>query len=132
MMIADFFADYLISEGFENVFVSNRPDSPNDLICLTDETGIIEDYEIDYASDTPGLMVYVRGSYKYANQQIWDIHFALAGVNNLGGDDFVVSHIKTQALPAQIEIDQHGRRIFTAHYLPNIEHKTNHNRIQVN
>ena len=127
---------YLQSEGLgtfgTDLFVSQRPDSPDNCIILYDETGIVSDYQSDYGSDWVGVQVMTRGSYSYAQSKIWDIHNTVTAWTDGSTDDFTLVTTTIQTPPAQIDIDEKGRRVFTAHYLFLVTQKENKHRITLN
>ncbi len=124
--------EYLTSEGFSDVFGSDMPDSPDDCIVIYDEAGIDEDYMQEYASDSMGIEVLVRGSYSYASNKIWQVHRKLLGLQGLENDDFVLRIIRTQTPPAQVDIDDKGRKIYSAHYVALTNAKDAGNRQPIN
>ncbi len=119
---------HLIDQGYENVFASIMPDQPDNNITLYDEAGIDEDYMQEYASDSHGIQVLVRGSYSYASNMIWKVHREFLGLQGLENDEFVLKIIRAQTPPAQIEVDNDGNRIYSAHYVALTNAKESGNR----
>jgi hypothetical protein len=118
-MVSEFFATYLENQSLgtkgTDLFVSQMPDK-DDVICLFDEQGIDQDYFQAYASDAMGLQVMVQGSYSFCKDKIWDIHKNIVGLTNQDQTDYRLVVVQIQSLPQQIELDEQGRRIWTAHY----------------
>jgi hypothetical protein len=130
--MVDLLADYLEGEGFTDVFISEMPDEPKDCIALYDEPGIDEDYMQEYASDSRGVEVLVRGSYTYASNMIWRIHREFLGLQGLENDEYNLRVVRTQTPPAQIEIDNKGRKIYSSHYVALTNAKESGNRQPIN
>ena len=90
-MIADQIKDYLVAKGTgtygTNLFISTIPDTPDNAVCLYDETGTVSDYQGDYGSDWVGLQVKVRGSYAWASVKVWEIHNLITGLHSIDQDE---------------------------------------------
>jgi hypothetical protein len=118
-MITDFFATYIQNQGIAtkgtDLFVSQMPDQ-DDAICLFDEQGIDQDYMQAYASDAMGLMVMTQGSYSFCKDKIWEVHSSIVGLTDEAFDDYRIIVVQIQSMPQQLEMDDDGRRIWTAHY----------------
>lgn len=132
-MIVKWAHSYLLTQGISSseLFGSRQPDSPDNCVTLYAESGVVTAYQSDYGSDWAGLMVRVRGTYSYASDKAWEIHNLLTGINSLDTDDFYLTASQIQAQPAQIDVDEMGRREYTAHYLFLIAQKTNNHRISI-
>lgn len=134
-MILEYFKDYLATKKVgtfnTDLFVSSMPDSPDDAICLYEETGMVDGYHCDYGVDWIGMQVMTRGSYTFASSTIWEIHNLITGTNKKDTDNYYLVTSTTQTPPAQVDIDTKGRRVYTAHYLFLVEQKTNENRINL-
>lgn len=136
--MTDYITTYLSEKNAgvfgETLFRSTRPDTdgvPDNCIIVYDETGIVKDYQSDYNSDSAGLMVMARGNYTYAYSKIWECHNLICGLNGIETDDYYITATQVQSTPAQIDIDDRGRRIYTAHYIFTITRKANENRIPI-
>lgn len=127
--------DILVTAGVgtfgTNLFISQMPDSPDNAVCLFDESGVPDGTSNAYAWDDMGLMVMVRGSHSFAKSKIYQIHNAIVGLTKQIGDDGVLTQILVQTPPAQIELDNKGRRIWTAHYIAPLESYIHGNRMPI-
>lgn len=119
-MVAEYITSYLNTEGIgtsgTDLFYSFRPNTPDDCIILYDEVGPDEGYQNDYGADTMGLQVMTRGSYAFSHSKIWTIHKKILGLKEIDATDFYLKVVRKQTDPRQIEVDEEGRRIYTAHY----------------
>ncbi len=141
--MTDWAKDILVAEGIGtaynastapdgDLFISQFPDSPDNCIILWDESGIPDPVDNAYARDGYGLMVYVRGSYSYAKGKIWTIHRELVGRTLESHTDGTLVQCMIQASPTEIENDNQGRRVFTAHYVSPVELTESKHRIPIN
>lgn len=124
-MISSLIKDQLSDYGTfgTDLFVSSLPDSPDNCIVVYDEPGTVQPYQSDYGSDWAGVQILVRGSYSYV-QKIWDIHNDISALENIDSTKFVLVRSLVQTVPSQVDIDDKGRRIYTAHYMYLINPKT--------
>lgn len=123
-MLTDFFKDYIedntsLTFGTD-LFISRDPDSPNNMVRLSNESGFRQPYQNAYSSDWLGLMVRVRGSMPWAENTMFEIHNLITGYGQVLSDDFFLIATWCQGEPQQIEIDSNGRAILTAHYLAHV------------
>jgi hypothetical protein len=112
-----------------DLFVSMLPENPDNCIALYDEPGTVQVYQNDYGSDRVGLHVLVRGSYNFV-KKIWDIHNSVSAYENINSERFVIVRSYIQTVPSQVDIDDKGRRVWSAHYEYLITQKTS-NRILI-
>jgi hypothetical protein len=117
-------------EGVD-MFTGQIPDEPNECIVLFDEQGVTDPVDNAYGRDGVGLQVITRGSYDYAKGKIWDIHSRLVGKELQVTPDGILVQVMIQGAPTQIDNDEKGRRMFTAHYISPIEHFNAGNRITI-
>ena len=112
-----------------NLFTSLMPEKPDNCIVLYDEPGSVQPYQHDYGSDWVGLHLLMRGTYSYV-QAIWDIHNTIVAYENIGSTKFTLVRGMVQTVPSQVDIDDKGRLVWSAHYLYLINPKTT-NRILI-
>ena len=129
-MIAEYIASQLTDFGTlgTDLFYSSLPDTPNNVICVFDESGVVQPYQSDYGSDWVGVQILMRGTYSYV-KQLWDIHNFITGINEIDTDDFYLVTSTVQNVPFQVEVDDKGRRVWSAHYMYLLSQKDNTNRI---
>lgn len=131
-MITTFYKDYIeanTSLAFgEDLFIGRDPDSPDDMVRLSNESGFRNPYQNNYASDWIGLMVRVRGHMPWAEETMWELHNLIVNYGEVETDDFWINTTWCQGEPQQIEIDEDGRSILTAHYLSKVVWKQSTNR----
>lgn len=123
-MLTEFYKDYLVTQTdlvFDtDLFISRDPDTPDNMVRLSNESGFREPYMNAYSTDWLGLMVRVRGYMPWAENTMFEIHNLLTGYGQVLGDDFYVIATWCQGEPQQIEIDSKGRSVLTAHYVAHV------------
>ena len=112
-----------------DLFTSLMPEKPDNCIVLYDEPGSVQPYQHDYGSDWVGLHLLMRGTYPYV-ETIWDIHNTIVAYENIGSTKFTLVRGMVQTVPSQVDIDDKGRLVWSAHYLYLINPKTT-NRILI-
>ena len=122
-MIADALAEYLSIQGLgvlgQEVFWRQLPESPDNALCLYDETGIVLTESQDYDSDVFGSQVIVRGSDAYARQKAIEIHREMTalGIDQAVPGDIELMSTHIVSVPAFIGNDEKGRALYSAHYM---------------
>lgn len=132
-MLTEFFKDYLVAQTDlvfgTDLFISRDPDTPNNMVRISNESGFREPYMNAYGSDWLGLMVRVRGDSQWVEAKIFEIHNILTGYGQvLNGDDFYLVATWCQGEPQQVEIDSDGRAVMTAHYIAHVNWVSTTNR----
>lgn len=118
-MIATGIKDHLVAQGVgtfgTDLFVSQMPDTPDNVMCVFDEAGPVLPEMSSYDADNFGTMIMVRGSYSFVKAKMIAIHRA---VTSLAGtfDSIRIIDTHIQSEPKYIETDNKGRRVYTVHY----------------
>lgn len=119
-MLSNNLKDYAVSAGIgvfgSDLFVRKYPDSPDDMVCIYDDAGIVPTGGHDYDMDVFGSKWLVRGDYTYASNKILEIHRKVSGLmQDFGQINVMVTHIQSE--PQFVENDDKGRAVYSAHYL---------------
>lgn len=127
-MLTDFYKDYIVAQtdlAFgTSLFISRDPDLPDNMVRISNESVFRQPYQNAYSSDWLGLMVRVRGGAQWAEDKIFELHNLLTGYGQVLGDDFFLVATWCQGEPQQIEIDDKGRTVYTAHYMAHVNWTT--------
>lgn len=119
-----FFKDYIEAQTNlvfgTDLFISKDPDSPDSMVRLSNESGFREPYMNAYASDWLGFMVRFRGYMPEVEARAFEVHNLLTGYGQVLTDDFFLVATWCQGEPQQVEIDDKGRTIMSAHYLAHV------------
>lgn len=121
-MIGEYVKDYLVAEGYgtygTDLFLGFRPDDPNNLTVLYEETAPPLAESQGYAIDTMGIQVLVRNKdYSTARTKLKEAHKLLAGFRGTlatGAPHVRETYITTT--PSSIGSDENNRKLWTAHY----------------
>lgn len=125
-MIGREYRQYLIDQGFSDVFLNYRPDSPDDVIAIYDEAAPTLPIQEGLTTEQSGIEVLVRaGTPKDAEDTIKSIHGKTIGFRNdvftTGG--FEVTIVKLQQPPSYVDRDDQNRAMWSAHYI--VRHANN-------
>ena len=128
-MIGREYRQYLVDEGFSDVFLNYRPDSPDDVTVIYDESAPTLAISEGLNSEQTGIQVYVRAANPSdAEETIESIHDITIGFRD---DEFDsggrhITSVIPQQHPAYVDRDESNRVVWTAHYIVRHENKTQH------
>lgn len=121
-MIGQYVKDYLVAEGYgtygTDLFLGYRPDSPDDLTVLYEETAPPLAESQGYAIDTMGIQVLVRNNvYAIAKAKLKEAHSLLAAFRGeLTPEAPHVRETYITTVPSSVGSDENNRKLWTAHY----------------
>ena len=128
-MIGREYRQYLIDQGFTDVFLNYRPDSPDELIAVYDEAAPTLPIQEGLTTEFSGIEVLVRSDTpKNAEDTIKSIHSKTIGFRNntftAGGFDVTI--VQLQQPPSYVDRDDQNRAMWSAHYIVRHVNNTQH------
>lgn len=119
-MILQAIETHLTSQGFENIFISFKPDAPNNLISLLIMNS--QQPDIKYRYDRPIIEVIVRGSeYAETEQRTWNVYNALQGYRAVAYSGVYIVDIQAMITPELIRYDTAHRPEFNLLFLTELQ-----------
>lgn len=132
-MLAEWAVDKIHDAGIAvkgtDLFFSLMPDSVDNCITIYDVSGDNDIATNAYNMDDQGFQINVRGSYNYC-QTIYTIHRLLVSQSD-STVDFELYNVLIQVSPGYVDIDEKGRRIYTASYSGLLSWAESGTRIQI-
>lgn len=120
MSIGRQYRQYLLSEGFTDVYLNYMPESPDEVICVFDEAAPVLTVSEGLNAEQSGIEVLVRSDNPgNAEQTIEDIHDVTIGFRNAtfeaGGRHIVATYLNQE--PSYVDRDSESRVMWSAHYV---------------
>ncbi len=118
-MIATGLKDYLEAESVgtfgTDLFISKMPDTPNDVLCIYDQTAPVLPEMSSYDANNFGTKILVRGSYSFCKTTILAL---LRKIPMLAGvyDSIQIIDSRIEGFPEFIEVDDKGRRLYSLNF----------------
>jgi hypothetical protein len=130
-MISLSLKDYAVEKGIgtfgADLFVRQMPDTPDNCVCIFDESGVITPEMHSYDADSFGTHWLVRGSYSWASAKVLEIHRKVTNMSGVyAGISILVTFIQNE--PMFVENDDKGRAVFSIHYTHDCSIGNNANR----
>lgn len=126
-MIMDFYKDYIVANTAfvfgTDLFIGKDPDTPDQMVRLSNVSGFREDWQNEYGSDWVGIEVRCRGQMPQTETDAFNLHFLLDGYGDAESDDFKLITTRSFQEPQQVDIDDNGRVIFQAQYIAHVNWK---------
>lgn len=121
-MIGEYLIQYLVDEGFgtyeTDLFLGFRPDSPDNLTVIYEETAPVLNESQGFAIDRTGIQVMVRNKdYATAKAKCKQVHNLLAAFRGELADG--APHVRetyVTTTPSSVGSDENNRKLWTAHY----------------
>jgi len=118
-MIATGLKDYLEAESVgtfgTDLFISKMPDTPNDVLCIYDQTAPVLPEMSSYDANNFGTKILVRGSYSFCKTTILAL---LRKIPMLAGvyDSIQIIDSRIEGFTEFIEVDDKGRRLYSLNF----------------
>lgn len=119
-MILQAIENQLLNRGFENIFISFKPDQPNNLITIMSVNSQAPD--IKYGYDRPIIELIVRGTeYAETEQRAWNVYRSLQGYRSVLYSGIYIVDMQATITPELIRYDTVHRPEFNLLFITEIQ-----------
>jgi len=118
-MIATGLKDYLEAQSVAtfgtDLFISKFPDTPDNALCIFDQTAPNLDEMSSYDANNFGTKILVRGTYSFCKTTVLAL---LRNIPMLSGeyDSIRIIDTRIESFPEFIEVDKKGRRLYSLNF----------------